>query len=113
MTETDNSQMYYGWKIVIAIMSLLTFTSGLSFYNHSIYLNSLAENPAFTVQSASFAVSLFFLTGGVAGLWVAKWVQEYDVRICISCGAILSGLSLASLSQVNTEWQLYFVYSLF
>ncbi len=113
MSAAENDQIFYGWKIVFATMSLLTFTSGLSFYNHSIYLNALAENPAFTVQSASIAVSLFFLTGGVAGLWVAKWVQEYDPRICISCGAILSGLSLASLSQVSNEGQLYLVYSLF
>lgn len=113
MTDTQNPRMFYGWKIVIAIMSLLTFTSGLSFYNHSIYLNSLAENPAFTVQSASMAVSLFFLTGGVAGLWVAKWVQDYDPRICICAGSVISFVSLVALAGVQNNWQLYLVYSLF
>lgn len=38
--------IYYGWKIVAAILFTLTFSSGLSFYNHSIYLNALAATPA-------------------------------------------------------------------
>ena len=40
MLRDTDSQVYYGWKIVAAIFVLLTFTSGLSFYNHAIYLNA-------------------------------------------------------------------------
>jgi len=112
MTDS-NSPLFYGWKIVFAILAQLTFTSGLSFYNHAIYLNVLAANPNFDVQIASFAVSLFFLSGGVAGLWVAKWVQDYDPRICISAGAIISCLALTSLAFVQEIWQLYLAFMLF
>ncbi|MFT7472393.1 MAG: MFS family permease [Kiritimatiellia bacterium] len=112
MTDS-NSPLFYGWKIVFAILAQLTFTSGLSFYNHAIYLNALAANPNFDVQTASFAVSLFFLSGGVTGLWVAKWVQNYDPRICISAGAIISCLALSSLAFVQEIWQLYLAFMLF
>jgi MFS family permease len=94
--------IYYGWKIVAAILFTLTFSSGLSFYNHSIYLNALAATPAFTVQTASFAVSLFFFSGGLAGLWVARWVQNYDPRYCLSAGAIVSAAALSLLPFVET-----------
>ena len=80
MSDAHAKPLYYGWKIVAAILFTLTFSSGLSFYNHSIYLNALAATPAFTVQTASVAVSLFFFSGGLAGLWVARWVQHYDPR---------------------------------
>ena len=113
MSDEKTSQIYYGWKIVAAIFVLLTFTSGLSFYNHAIYLNALAEQPAFTVSIASSAVSIFFFTGGITGLFVAKWVQEYDPRICISVGALLSFLSLSVLAYVTMTWQLFLVYGLF
>ncbi len=110
----DNSTpIFYGWKIVIAIMAQLTFSSGLSFYNHAIYLNALAANPNFDVQTASLAVSLFFLTGGVTGLGVAKWVQEYDPRICICVGAIISCCALSSLAFVQQIWQLYTAFMFF
>lgn len=112
MTDS-NAPLYYGWKIVFAILAQLTFTSGLSFYNHAIYLNALAANPNFDVQTASFAVSLFFLSGGVTGLWVAKWVQDYDPRICISVGAIISCFALSSLAFVQEIWQLYLAFMFF
>lgn len=105
--------MYYGWKIVIAIMAQLTFTSGLSFYNHAIYLNALAANPNFDVQSASLAVSLFFLSGGITGLWVAKWVQDYDPRLCICGGAVISCCALSALAFVQNTWQLYLAFIFF
>ena len=113
MLEERAGQIYYGWKIVAAIFVILTFTSGLSFYNHAIYLNALAEQPAFTVSIASTAVSIFFFTGGITGLFVAKWVQDYDPRICISAGALLSFFSLSVLAYVTTTWQLFLVYGLF
>ena len=72
MNQANGKQIYYGWKIVAAILTLLTFTSGLSFYNHAIYLNALATQPAFNVSTASAAVSIFFLSSGIAGLWVAN-----------------------------------------
>ncbi len=109
----SNTPLYYGWKIVIAIMAQLTFTSGLSFYNHAIYLNALAANPNFDVQTASFAVSLFFLSGGITGLGVAKWVQEYDPRICICAGAVVSCCALSSLAFVQQIWQLYIAFMFF
>ncbi len=113
VTKSDGEQLYYGWKIVGAILFLLTFTSGLSFYNHAIYLNALAAQPAFDVRTASIAVSIFFLTGGISGLWVAKWVQAYDPRICITVGAFISFVSLCLLAYVSTVWQLFLVYALF
>ena len=109
----DKKPLFYGWKIVFAILAQLTFTSGLSFYNHAIYLNALAANPSFDVQTASFAVSLFFLSGGVTGLWVAKWVQDYDPRICISVGAVISCFALSSLAFVQEIWQLYLAFMIF
>ena len=113
MVGNEKEQIYYGWKIVAALLFLLTFTSGLSFYNHAIYLNALATQSNFDVSTASTAVSIFFLTGGVMGLFVARWVQEYDPRICITAGAIISFLSLSVLAYVSTVWQLFLVYAFF
>lgn len=113
MPDADSRPIYYGWKIVAAILVLLTFSSGLSFYNHAIYLNALAARPAFTVQSVSVAVSIFFFSGGITGLGVARWVQDFDPRWCICTGAILSFFALTLLAHVNSVWQLYLVYAVF
>ena len=106
-------QNFYGWKIVWAILVQLTFTSGLSFYNHAIYLNALAAQPSFDVQSASSAVSIFFLSGGFTGLYVAKLVQDYDPRVSITLGALMASLSLCALPFVASLVQLFVVYVVF
>lgn len=113
MTVARDRELYYGWKIVAAVLVQLTFASGLSFYNHAVYLNALAAQPAFDVSSASTAVSIFFLTGGLAGLWVAKWVQDFDPRVSISAGAVACCLAVSLLPFVSALWQLFLVYALF
>lgn len=104
---------FYGWKVVWGLLFILTFATGLSFYNHAVILNALAADPAFTVQSASLAVSLFFLASGFTGIWVARWVQRYDLRYCMTFGAVLCAASLAALGGVRSVWQLCLVYVLF
>lgn len=112
-TEQQPPGLYYGWKVVAGLMIVLTFVSGLSFYNHAIYLNALATQQGFSVSTASLAVSVFFLSSGVAGLLVGKWVQDFDVRFSFTGGAILCFLALSSLSRVDTMWQLLLVYAVF
>jgi len=107
------SEIFFGWKVVTAFLVVLTFTSGLSFYNHAIILNALSQQSAFSVQSASIAVSVFFISGGFTGLWVAKLLANSDARICITFGAVVSCISLTLLSFVETNAQLYAVYILF
>ncbi|MCG8413410.1 MAG: MFS transporter [Pseudomonadales bacterium] len=113
MTASAKPPMYYGWKIVIALLVQLTFNSGLSFYNHAIYLNALAENSSFDVQTASSAISIFFLSGGLTGLLVARWVRDYDPRLSITAGSVLAGLALSALPFIESLWQLYVVYIIF
>jgi MFS family permease len=58
-------------------------------------------------------VSLFFFSGGLAGLLVARWVQNYDPRYCLTGGAVISAGALSALSYVTTVPQLYVVYCIF
>jgi MFS family permease len=113
MVSDNVAEAFYGWKIVVAILVILTFVSGLSFYNHAVILNALSLKPQFSVQSVSLAVSIFFLSGGFAGLWVAKLIQDFDPRFCICIGAVLSGAALTSLALVESIWQLYLAYIVF
>ncbi|MCY4265243.1 MAG: MFS transporter [Gammaproteobacteria bacterium] len=110
MSAEPTRPIYYGWKIVIAVFILLTCMNGVSFYNQAIYLNALSEDSGFDVQTASFAVSLFFLSGGLTGLLVARWVRDYDPRFSISAGSVLTAVGLCALPYIESLWQLYGVY---
>lgn len=108
-----NGRIYYGWYVVAGLFVVLTVSSGLGFYNLSVYMNVLSAEKAFSVSSLSVAVSLFFVVGGVAGMWVASLLDRFDVRLVMAGGAIVAGLALGSSGLVTELWQLYCLYLLF
>lgn len=92
---------------------MLTFTSGLGFYNHSVMLESLISERNFPPTVASTAISVFFLASGFSGLWVASLLEKYDIRITITAGGLFAGIALLLIGMVTRVWELYTVYALF
>ena len=108
-----SGRVYYGWYVVAGIFLVLTISSGLGFYNLSVYMNVLAAEKGFSISSLSVAVSLFFIVGGVAGMTVAALLDRFDVRLVMVAGALLAGLALGSTGWAKSLWQVYALYVLF
>jgi MFS family permease len=107
------THLYYGWKIVFTLFVTLIFCSGLGFYNHAVTLQALVSEKGLSIEIASSAVSLFFLSSGLVGLWIAGMLDRYDVRIVVCGGAFLASIALFSIRFVTTEWQVLLAYSVF
>ena len=105
--------MYYGWKIVAALFIILIFCSGLGFYNHAVTLQALVTEKQLSIEIASTAVSVFFLSSGLVGMVIAALLDRYDVRWIITGGAVLAFLSLISIRFLQTEWQVLLAYGVF
>jgi MFS family permease len=105
--------MFYGWKIVAALFVVLMFSSGLGFYNHSVVLQALASEKGFPITVASTAVSIFFFSSGIAGLYIASLLERYDVRLIMGVGTVIASLCLGGLGEVSSQGQLYLLYCLF
>ena len=105
--------VYCGWYVVAGLFLVLAVSSGFGFYNLSVYMNVLAEEKGFSVSSLSVAVSIFFIVGGISGMWVATLLDRFDVRLVMVGGALLAGLALGSSGWVNELWQIYGLYVLF
>lgn len=107
------NSIYYGWKVVFAVFVMMMFSSGLGFYNMSVFMHALTNERGFPVGLTSGAITVFFITTGISGLGVAELIKKYDPRLTTSSGAILSGLALVLIGYVNELWQLYAVYIFF
>jgi MFS family permease len=105
--------MYYGWWIVIGMFGVLTVSSGFGFYNLSVYLNVLVRDTGFPVSAVSFAITLFFLIGGVGGIAIARLINVVSIRVLMIGGAFVGGASLAMASQVESLGEIYFWFALF
>ena len=105
--------MYFGWWVVVGMFCVLTVSSGFGFYNLSVYLNVLVRDTGFPVSSVSFAITLFFLIGGIGGIAVARLMSVVPIRPLMMGGAILAGVSLAMAGQVDSLVDIYFWFALF
>ena len=103
----------HGWAIVGLTLLMQTVSSGLGFYNMSVYINRLSAQLAVSSADTSFAVSLFFVVGGVAGLYVADLLRVWSVRRVVIAGALVSGVAVALVGFADQLWQVYALFTLF
>lgn len=103
----------YRWVLACNLFAILTVSSGLGFYNLSVYMHALAAQRGFAVSAVSNAVGLFFLMGGVSGLLVGRVLQRRDARLVMLVGTLFSAGSIACIGWVRAEWQMYLVFALF
>ena len=78
-----------------------------------MYLAAFSNERGWPVASISLATTVYFIIGGVPGCGWPASSPARDVRLPIVAGAILGGVSLALLGQVEQRWQLYLVYAVF
>src|SRR5215203_1915571 len=102
-----------GRRVVTGCFIVLMVSSGLGFYGLAVYLNAFSNEQGWPVASISLATTIYFVVGGVSGLFVARVIARRDVRIPIVAGGIVGGVSLAALGQAEERWQLYAVYAVF
>jgi MFS family permease len=95
------------------MMLVQTVSSGLGFYNMSVYINRLAVQLNVPFAEISFAVSLFFVVGGVAGLFVAELLNRFHVRTLMIAGALISGLAIAAVGWATQLWEIYALFTVF
>ena len=104
---------YYGWVIAIAMLLVQTVSSGLGFYNMSVYMSFFAGELDASLDAISLSVSLFFISGGVAGLFVARLLERWDIRTIMLIGALVSGVALLLIGRASNLYELYALFTLF
>jgi MFS family permease len=110
---TGEHGTFPGWWVVAGCFVVLTVSSGLGFYGLAVYLNAFSNEKEWPLAAISLATTVFFVVGGVVGVWAARAIATYDVRIVIVVGGVVGGAALAVLGQVQEQWQLFVVYAVF
>ncbi|WP_194291419.1 MFS transporter [Cumulibacter manganitolerans] len=101
-----------GPRVVLGGFLALSVTSGLSFYGIAVYLNAFTKERGWSLSSISFATTVFFATGGLVGLAVARLIARYDARRVMLVGAVSGAAALALLGHATSVWMVYLDYVL-
>ena len=79
-TDTGSLRSFPGWRVVAGCFFVLLVNAGLAFYGLSVYLNAFSKEQDWPLSSISFAVTIFFIVGGLFGLVAARLIARYENR---------------------------------
>lgn len=106
----ERSLRYEGWRVVFACFVMATFSWGLGFYGHGIYLAELQRAKGWPTSLISTATTLYYLSGSILVIYVADILHRLGPRLMLVSGASLFALAVVGIAYVSQPWQLFVVY---
>src|SRR5471030_2721170 len=100
-------KVYYGW-IVVAAGAVMGCVAMGAMFSLAVFLQPMAEATGWSRSGISSAMTLDFLTMGVAGFGWGAASDRFGARIVVLSGAALLGLGLVLASRATSliEFQL-------
>lgn len=102
---------FFGWWVVLGTLAVTFVGAGIGFYCMGVFLDPLVKTHGWSKSEVSYAITLFFLTGGVLGVVVGRAVDTRGPRPVLLLGAAVMAASLFVLGHISALWQLYAVYA--
>lgn len=98
---------HYGW-VIVAAGALISCVGIGALFSLAVFLQPIAEETGWSRAGISAAMTLDFLTMGVAAFGWGVVSDRYGTRIVVLCGSVLLGLGLVLASRAATliEFQL-------
>lgn len=108
----ETSWRYEGWRVVVACFFTATFSWGLGFYGHSVYLAELQRIHGWPAAWISSATTCFYLLGALLVAFISEAMRLLGPRNCMLAGVACMATATMALGQITAPWQLYAVYAL-
>jgi MFS family permease len=108
--SVESSLRYDGWRVVFACFVVATFSWGLGFYGHGIYLAELQHARGWPTSLMSTATTLYYLSGSLLVIYVSDFLQRLGPRNMLMIGGVLFSLAVAGIAYVSEPWHLFAAY---
>jgi MFS family permease len=102
-------KLSYGW-VVVAAGALMSCVAIGSMFSLAVFLQPMSETTGWSRTGVSSAMTLDFLTMGVAAFGWGALTDRFGPRIVVLSGAILLGLGLALASRATSLLEFQLVY---
>ena len=102
--------MYYGWIVAFGCGALSFATVGIGFYGMAVFLDGLTGTAGFSKTEVAGPTSLYFMTSGLAGIFVGRFVDRYGARGSIVAGALVMAACLVAIGRVTEARSLWVLY---
>src|SRR6516225_7990206 len=102
-------KLHYGW-VIVAAGALMSCVAIGSMFSLAVFLQPISEATGWSRTGISSAMTLDFVTMGVAGFGWGAVLDRFGPRVVVLSGALLLGLGLALASRATSllEFQLLY-----
>jgi len=106
----ESSPRYEGWRVVFACFVVATFSWGLGFYGHGIYLAELQHTRGWPTSLMSTATTMYYLSGSMLVIYVSDFLQRLGPRNMLMLGGTLFSIAVGGIAYVSEPWHLFAAY---
>jgi MFS family permease len=101
----------YGW-VIVAVGALMTCVGIGAMFSLAVYLQPMSVDTAWSRAGISSAMTLDFLTMGIAGFGWGAISDRFGTRLVVLAGAVLLGLGLVLTSQATSLLAFRLIYGI-
>jgi MFS family permease len=101
----------YGW-VIVAAGALMGCVSIGAMFSLAVFLDPITTSTGWSRTGVSSAMTLNFLTMGVAGFAWGVLSDRFGARIVVLAGAVLLGLALVLASRATSQLEFLLIYGL-
>ncbi|MGD8764515.1 MAG: MFS transporter [Desulfobacteraceae bacterium] len=105
-----SNRFFYGWYIVIVAFFGHFMATGMAFYIFNAFINPLCEARNWSRTEINAAPGIGFLVSIIATFFLGFLIKRIRIRHLMAIGAIVAGISFASLGMVSQIWLFYLVF---
>ena len=109
--QERQTQIFFGWWVLIAIGYSLFIGAGMIFYAMSVLLEALVATRGFSVAQISGANTMFLVVGGLAGIAVGELISRFDARYYIAFGSLFIAVIYYLLPAAQSLFTIYLAYA--
>ena len=99
----------YSW-VILATGFFILFFSGGSRFAFGLMLKPMSEDLDVSRSTLSLAVTTFMVVSALALPFVGRLVDRWSLKGTIGVAAVVSGVGIGLMGQVDAPWQVFIVY---
>ncbi len=104
------NNLFYGWVITASAFTILFLTYGAQ-YSFGVFIPAMLDDLGWTRASLGGAFSVYTVVYTSLSIVSGRLTDSLGPRRVIGFGAVLLGAGLTMTSQVSSQWQMFFCYS--
>ncbi len=100
-------EIFFGWRVVVAVFVLAVFGWGIGFYGPPIYLHTLNETRGWPLAVTSSAVTVHLLAGAAVVAGLPTLYRRLGMAAVTKGGAIALAAGTLGWALAQQPWQLF------